>query len=155
LSTAGPATHRRFLVDECENIVDLAPYDLQTAPAITVKLDPQDSGGNTLVAWADYILKPQPSRLGVYTRIKLQEPLPVTANWRRGTERLVEVTGTWGFPEVPSDVQHWTNVVVATWLRKDVAAFSNVFKLDEGQVERASMLPGGAMAGLAHYSRDI
>jgi hypothetical protein len=36
---------------------------------------------------------------------------------------------------VPEDVQHWCNVTVATWLRKDVSAFTDVFNVDEGQVE--------------------
>lgn len=152
---SGAGATRTFLVDQAEGIVDLAPYDLRADQPITVTLDPQDNGGRTLTAWSDYILKPQPTRWGVYGRIMLLEPLPVTANWRRGSTRAVSVTGTWGFPEIPEDVTHWTNVVVATWLRKDVAGFSNVFNIETGQVERAAMLPGGAIAGLYHYGRDV
>jgi hypothetical protein len=158
---SGAGATRKFLVEDLAPYwieagnVDLAPYDLNAGNPITVKIDPQDGGGITLTEWTDYVLKPLPTKHGVYMRIELLGPLPVDPNWRRGRNRAISVTGTWGFPEIPEDVQHWTNVVIATWLRKDVAAFSNVFHLDEGQVERASMLPGGAMAGLAHYGRDL
>lgn len=153
IDPSAPVNTRRFIFDMAEGRLDLEPYDLQTVA--TVKLDPQDAGGTTLTQWSDFIVQPEPKRHGVYTSIKLLPPILVQSNWRRGTTRVLDITGTWGFPAIPQDVAHWTRVVVAAWLRKDVAAFSSVFKIDEGQVERASMLPGGAVAGLRHYERSI
>jgi hypothetical protein len=46
---------RRFVFDPCETRLNLAPYDIQSGQAITVTLDPQDSGGSALTEWTDYV----------------------------------------------------------------------------------------------------
>lgn len=72
---------------------------------------------------------------------------PITHLYMRSTAPLldptyrIQVTGTYGFPSVPADVQQATIVTVGTWLRRDVSAFSQTFALDEARIERPQALP--------------
>jgi hypothetical protein len=77
---SGAGATRKFLVEDLAPYwieagnVDLAPYDLNAGNPITVKIDPQDGGGITLTEWTDYVLKPLPTKHGVYMRIELLGP---------------------------------------------------------------------------------
>jgi hypothetical protein len=149
-----PATNaatRRFVFDLREPRLALSPWDLR---AVTnVVLNPQESGGTPLTEWADYELAPYPAKHGVFTGIDFLTPIPLPVLTKRTTRCVVDVTGSWGFATVPEDVKHWCNVTVAEWLRKDVSAFSNVFNVDAGFLERPAALPAAAVAGLRHYRR--
>lgn len=76
---------------------------------------------------------------------------PVTHIFLRSSAGAVDptyrlsVTGTFGFPSVPADVQQACIITVGTWLRRDVSAFSQTFALDEARIERPQALPQAAM----------
>ena len=50
-------------------------------------------------------------------------------------------------------MKHCAIVTTAIWLRRDVAAFSSTFKLDEDRVERPEGLPSSVRATLASWRR--
>lgn len=57
---------------------------------------------------------------------------------------LMSVTGTWGFPVIPSFVRQACVVTVGIWMRRDIQAFAATFNLDENRVERPRALPSAA-----------
>lgn len=54
---------------------------------------------------------------------------------------VIEVTGNWGFPEVPADIREACIVTVAIWLSRDVTTYSETFISEEGRVEMPRALP--------------
>jgi len=130
--------------------VSLAPYDVQSVSSVQIDTD---VSAITLGS-AEYRLWPQPAADGVYSAIRLMPlSMAVTAiPWRH---RQIQITGVWGFPAVPVDVQHWTLVTVTEWMRKDVAAFSTTYSLAEDKVDRPEMIPSAARAGLDLWKRDV
>lgn len=140
---------RQLELDVRQARCELSPYDLRSAS--TVKIDADTANPTTLVEGTDYRLLPVGKEHGTWTAIRFfQLPTVRSASCHH---RVVEITGTWGFPAVPDEVKHWTNVTVSEWLRKDVAAFSTVFNLQTDQVDRPAMLPQSVIAGLGHYRR--
>jgi hypothetical protein len=129
--------------------LDLAPYDARTVTQVRIDVD---EGSPTTLQSDEWRLFPYPSRDGVYTALRLAPyVIRSRARWQ---QRLVEVTGTWGFASVPQDVKHWTIVSVAEWLRKDVAAFSRVFNLETEQIDLPESLPRAAVVGLSRWRRE-
>lgn len=128
--------------------LSLAPYDLRSVSLI--RMDTDDSSPTTITS-DQYRLWPRPAVNGTYLTILFDGTVGGTRNnWR---DRLVEVTGAWGFAAVPDDVKHAAVVTTAIWLRRDVAAFSSTFNLDEDRVERPETLPSSVRAMLAPYRR--
>lgn len=125
-----------------DGVLSVAPYDIQSVTL--VRLDPDLSPPTTLAA-TQYRLFPYPATDGgVYSGLLLR--------CIRG-ERLVEVTGTFGWSSIPEHVKQAAIVTVGTWMRRDVAAFSTVFKLDEDAVERPEALPSAVRGMLTDFKR--
>lgn len=147
---AGSAGEARTFEYAGGSFLSLSPYDLR---AITrVRLDIDEASPTTLTS-SDYRLYPNPASEGVYTAIRLAPYLIHSST--RWQQRLVEITGTWGFASVPEEVKHWTIVTVALWLRRDVATFESTFSIDEERLERPQALPSAVRAGLSHHKRDV
>ena len=146
---AAAATKRTFRY-RGGNMLDLAPYDLQSATL--VEIDTETSSPTTLVADDDYTFEPFPARDGVYQWMEIPNHT-VDAGCHAKGFREVEITGTWGYAAVPADVKHAAIVTVVTWMRNDVAAFSTTFNLDENRVERPEALPSSVRGTLAGYKR--
>jgi hypothetical protein len=89
----------------------------------------------------------------VYTSLRLQPLTLPTINRIAWRNRQVQITGTWGFPEIPQDVIEATALTVALWLRRDVSAFTTTYNLDESRVERPEALPSAVRAILSNYQR--
>ncbi len=121
----------------------LQPYFARDVTAVSLDSDRTSPLALEESGWR---LRPKPPRDGVYRWLTF----PSYAAPFDG-EREVTVTGDWGFETVPWDVAHWTIVTVATWLRRDVSAFSTTLRLDEDRLERPDALPSAVMRGLARY----
>jgi hypothetical protein len=126
--------------------VDLSPYDIRTATQV------RDLEGPTVLDTDEYLLLPLPSQDGTYFMLELYGSGLTTPRFKH---RRVEVTGDWGFADVPADVEHACIVTVATWLRRDVAAFSTTFSIDEARLERPEALPFAVARSLDSYKRVI
>lgn len=116
------------------HLIDLAPYDLQAASAVTDT--PVGGTATTLVAGTDYDLD-GPYLGGTYLYLRRPSTWTRSANGF-GYSRLA-VTGTWGMAVVPADVRQACVVTVRSWLRRDAAvpAFAT---LDDGR----GIVPGPA-----------
>lgn len=152
---------------EGRGLLSLNPWYARAVTAVTIT-DHGASTPRTLTA-ADYevkFLRPgtteaQQPEDGVYTHLWLPNEID-----RRGhlemlnldrsiaQKRTVTVTGNWGYGTTPDDVEHWCIVTVVIWLRREVAAFSTTFALDEERLERPEALPSAVRAGLRPYGRD-
>lgn len=132
-------------------MIDLAPYDLRAATSVVMRLNGTDQ---TLSADDDYDLRPLPAADGVYRWIQLRRSriFDRMAERREGT---VTVTGDWGFPAVPPEVEHFCVMTVVIWARRDVQAFSATYNLDEGRLERPEALPAAVRAGLRRWRRAV
>ena len=144
---ASSSTARTFEY-EGGGFLDLAPYDIRTVTL--VRMDTDEASPTTLAA-DEYRLYPYPSKNGVYSALRLAPY--VVASRARWQQRLVEVTGTWGFSAVPDDVAHQCIVTVADWLRLNVQAFSRTFSLDEQRLDIPEDLPSSVRAGLGRWKR--
>jgi hypothetical protein len=140
---------RTFQIAHGDEWLSLAPHDLQSASLVQVDTD---TTAYTL-STDEYRFDPPGQPNGVYTSVRLR-PLSVSTSGRQlWPTREVQITGTWGFPSVPEDVKHAAVVTTAIWLRRDVQAFSSVFRLDEGSVERPEALPSAVKGVLAPWRR--
>lgn len=128
--------------------MSLAPYEARTVT--NVRMDSDQASPVTLTA-SQYRLWPVPAPDGTYLTLLFDGTEGSSSSaWR---DRIVEVTGTWGMAAVPEDVRHACVVTAATWFRRDVAAFSTTFKLDEDRVERPEVLPAQVRGLLDRYRR--
>lgn len=146
-STASAGTARKFEY-RGQGYLDLAPYDLQSVTLI--RLDP-DLASPYTVGSNEYRLYPVHTPQGVYTAIRLDPVLAYTAS--RWLYRICEVTGTWGFPSVPSEVEHATILTVNNWLKLDVTAYESVLSTDENELERPAGIPSRARNLLLPFVR--
>jgi len=125
-------------------ILSLAPFDLRELTEVRVDVDTD----SPVTLAADEVRLP-PSSSGTYTRLRLAPHLSRSGtNW---AELLVEVKGKWGFAEVPPNVKQAAILTVATWLRRDVSAFSTTLRLEEDRLERPDALPTTAARLLDPY----
>lgn len=132
-------------------ILDLAPYDCRSVSAVVLDTDLGASDQTTLET-TDFALRPLPVRDGVYQWLRLPNH-GVADSPGRFPERQVTVTGTWGFAAVPENVAHACIVTVAIWLRRDVAAFSTTFSINEDRLERPEAMPSAVIGLLSPYRR--
>lgn len=138
-------------------VLNLAPYDLREATA--VELHPETAGPVTLTSGVDYITEPANPRDGVYTDLHLR-PLRVT--WT-STAAInfgyvtVDVTGSWGYLEVPEDVRQACLLAVTSALRENVQAFGGAIQpnsFGDGVNDAISFAPG-VRGLLARYRRTL
>jgi hypothetical protein len=96
--------------------IDFGQYDAQSVTAVTVETQP--TGGSVVLSSATLQWQPQPVEqwYGVYTSIKIWAP---TWSWGvpyiAGIEHTAQVTGVWGFPSVPADVEGACVETVKEW----------------------------------------
>lgn len=122
----------------------LAPYE---ARSISQLRWDTDTTSPTTASSTDYWL----DGIGPTYQTLMLPSLSVTDTPGRVSRRTVEITGSWGFETVPYDVEHAVIVTVAMWLRRDVAAFSTTFSIDEQRLERPEALPSSVRGLLAPY----
>lgn len=142
------------------DVLDLAPYELRTLTAATV--DPDLEGGVALTA-VQYRLSPYPPRDGTFFGLRLSGlPTPKTANTTTsgvGTPlafftRRLDITGNWGMQTVPTEVQHYANLTVESWvhLRRD-GGVAQAEAFGGSPTPRADDLPPAARWGLRRWMR--
>lgn len=159
------STTRRFELPNGSTFLDLDPYDLSNASALTVKLNPEETGGGTtLTVTRDYQLTPTQPR-DTYMGIRINPEVSGLHNSdtaRNFGYTLVDVTSaSWGFSAVPADVKRACIVAVAANLDRRLDAFGITQDLvdpDAGiQPLRAASfaIPTASLAMLAPYRRHV
>lgn len=120
---------RRFRVRPDERtrfgsyLVDLSPYDLRTASAVS--LHPEETSPTTLTAGTDYVLGPEPADEGVYTALQLYGGLSLSSTLRnRFGFAYLDITGAWGFAAPPANVKRAAKLCVLAWMDRAVAEYA-------------------------------
>lgn len=65
----------------------------------------------------------------------------------------VVISASFGWAEIPEDVQQAVLTAVGIWYERDVAHFTTTFELDERRVERPEALPSAARGMLENYAK--
>lgn len=96
--------------------IDFGNYDAQSVSAVTVETQP--TGGSVVLSSAilQYQLTPVEQWYGVYTGVTIYAP---TGSWGQpyvaGIQHTAQVTGVWGWPSVPADVEDACVETVKEW----------------------------------------
>jgi len=98
----------------------LAPYSLRSVTSIVFDTDGTSPGNQTITA-DQYRLFPREPQDGVYTHVEFRNLSPATRtseiDYRPSRE--VTITGAWGYPAIPDDVEHACTLAVVFRLRND------------------------------------
>ncbi len=138
----------------CAYLVDFGHFDLRTATAIS--LHPESSSPTVLTALEDYALveDTNPDAAGVHTGLELAAAVSLASDVAsRFGFAYLDITGNWGFPTVPIDVEELCKVQVAIHLRREVQAFTKTYRLDAGFLERPESIASHVRQGLNRWSR--
>lgn len=91
-----------------------------------VTLSPEDQDWVLNATTPDWIGEPYETLNGAYTSIRLSPFYPYVSKTQiRFLDVLVDVTGNWGFQNVPAAVKWATIVTVRSWLRRDLSSYAN------------------------------
>lgn len=135
--------------------VDLNPYDLRTASAVT--LHPESSSPLLLVAGTDYNLGPLPTVFGTYYLVYLAATLSsVSATMTQFGYALIDVAGAWGFASVPADIERACLVTVGAWYRGEQTVTGGQFTTPGDVVfpETVDSLPRAALRLAKPFKRQ-
>lgn len=122
-------------------------YDLR---AVTLAQIDTDLTPVTL-ATTDYVLQPLQPREGVYTWMKL--PNHAASEW---SPREVTITGNWGFPSIPADVEEACILTVIDRLKRDVSGYTqSAYSEDAATILRPISIPLAARRLLDPYRRPL
>lgn len=151
------ATTRRFAVTDYR--CDLTPYDLQPTPVPTVVLHPETDQPYVLDT-SQYVLKPVNPQRGVHQAIQFSGFLVIISQTLMAFgHALLDVTGTWGFPEIPDDVVRAANVTVASWVTRTAPGVSGTYGIPMSSGQGAMTyrndwdIPWAACKLLSRYRR--
>lgn len=96
--------------------IDFGNYDAQSVSAVSVET--QATGGNIALNATILQYQPQPVEqwYGVYTGVQIYSPTSAWgAPYMAGMEHTAQVTGVWGFPTVPPDIEDACIETVKEW----------------------------------------
>jgi hypothetical protein len=148
---AAPET-RRFLlqpddVDERSLMID----DLAELDSVELKLR-----DGTLVETCDLNLVDAKthSRRPNQPVVELEFIPGFATSARIARHQAVDVTATWGWPQIPTRATYWAMQTIAAWSTKDLSKFSASYRLDAQRIEIPRLLPDAAKAGLKMLRRD-
>lgn len=127
--------------------LSLAPYDCSSVTSVQRLLYDDTPVTLGAIQWRAWPVQPVD---GVYTAIRIWGTVPQSVGIK---PTIISVTGNWGFPSVPEDVKAACIETVTTWLRRDVAAFSTTYNIDEARLERPEVMPASAARKLDYYRR--
>lgn len=103
----------------CDRLI-LVPHEIRTVSQIRINPD----GDEPIVLEAsDYQLAPNPAEHGTYHRVRLR-PGVFTVEADAWNRTLVEITGDWGFAEIPENVREAAIVSVVHNMRTSVGQYS-------------------------------
>lgn len=137
-----------------DGLVTFGPYDLQSASL--VQIDTDGAVTATTLDASQYQLGPVDAPYGVYGSLRFYTFTvgPILRQWAGSIPRQVSVTGTWGFPAVPADVEQATLITVAKWFKRDQVAWTNEYPVPQGPSDGQN-LPYDARMLLQPYKRFV
>lgn len=137
--------------------IDFGDYDAATVSAVVAETQP--TGGNTTldISTLQYQAQPVEKWNGVYTGIVVFSPASMWgAAFAAGIQHTATVTGVWGFPSVPADVESMCVETVKEWYLTGYAVTNAVgIPGESDQVVQGPrhQLPYSVKQGLTRYSK--
>lgn len=164
-TTTSGSTTRRFMIPHTSRVIDLNPYDLNSASGLVVVLNPDEaSGGTTLTASTQYRLNPV-NLTDTYTSITVSadvSSLHTGQDARRYGYSIASITSAaWGFSSVPTDVKRAAIIAIAANMDRRLDGFGGVQDLVESDIGLQPLrapsfaLPTATIALLAPYRRTV
>lgn len=142
-------TTKRFMVTSYR--CDFSPWDLRVTgmtPIVTLHpetVNPYVLTPQTATTNAQYIFKPVNPERGVYQSLQFSGFLVIVSMTLMAFNfALVDITGDWGFPSVPEDVNRACVITVGSWLTRTAPGASGAW----GVPAQASM---GAMPRVSDW----
>jgi len=132
-----------------KNRVRFFPYFLESATSVV--LSPESFVRTLDPTVPDYFLEPQVTLEGCYTSLRVSPWVPqVSPTSMRFGYPYVDITGNWGYQEVPAAVQLGALIAVRSWMLRDATTYGEVIQYsDPGVLPR----PNGTYA-LPHAARE-
>jgi len=150
-------TQRRFLPAEeaaaksftyqGRGVLNIAPFVLRSVDSVQIDTD---GDSPTTLASDEYAMRPLGTIDGVYTRLVLRGYSVTRSDanqWPQ--ERVVQVTGDWGYPSVPEPVERACILSVASMIARTAAR--GQFMDSDVSPSSGPMLPGMAKSLLEPY----
>lgn len=108
-----------------DNLITFGKWDLQSVSQ--VQIDTDAASTPSTLSNTQYQLLPLDAPNGVYSALKFYTytPGPVLRQLAGGLYRQVAITGLWGFPSVPEDVEQAAIITAAKWFRRDQVAWAD------------------------------
>jgi hypothetical protein len=138
--------------------VDLYPYDVRSITSAELHYGAADQ--QNLVVGTDIVVEPLATATPTspYPHVLLSPNLVVATGtaWANFGYADLRITGLWGWPQMPKDVDYACVVTVASWLRRDVTEFALEMGDARGLAPEAPAtfaLPMAAVRVLEHYRR--
>lgn len=120
---------KRFKVDAYR--VDFSPWDLRAdSTSFQVKLHPETNAPLVLTDGsnfgnAQYMFKPVHPERGLYQSLQFSGFLVIVSQTLMAFNyALVDITGDWGFPTIPEDVNRACAITVGSWLTRSAPGVS-------------------------------
>lgn len=127
-------------------------WDLQTATQ--VQIDTDTASTPTTIPDTQYQLGPVSKPNGVYTMLRFYTfSVGPILRQAMGIPRQVAVTGTWGWPSIPADVEQACIIAASKWFKRDQVSYSN--ELPVPAPSDGLNLPLDARVLLAPYRRPL
>lgn len=138
-------------------LVSLSPYDLRTVTSAS--LHPETSSPVVLTENSDYVLHTVSPQDGTYTDLLVyQMSLSQSTLLNRFGFAFLDITGAWGFPSIPSDVEQACIDTVKSWLEREYASSGWAGQGSDGRTQLPGLpqgfsLPRRAIDRLRRYQR--
>ena len=140
--------------------INFGMYDAQSISGVAIDTQGGAAGTALSATVPDYQVLEVDEFDGVYTGIDVYQSAasyPYSTTPYKYGKRLAQVTGIWGWPSVPADVEHGCTATVNEWLEGDYRHVGNTGFTgdnDYGQVTGArQVLPGWVMRMLETYQK--
>jgi hypothetical protein len=137
--------------------IDFGDYDASTITAVTSETQP--TGGNVVldVTTLQYQAQPVEKWNGVYIGVAVFSPsTSLGLPFQSGIQHTASVTGVWGWPSVPPDVESMCVETVLEWYRTGYTVTNAVGipgESDQPASGPRHTLPWGVKQGLARYQK--
>jgi hypothetical protein len=135
--------------------IDFGQWDAQSITAVTAETQPTGANLALDATILQYMAMPVEKWYGVYSSIVVYSPTAAFgAPYIAGIQHTCSVTGTWGWPSVPGDVESMCVESVLEWYRAGYTVQSGIGipgESDQPVAGPRHMLPWSVKQGLDRY----
>jgi hypothetical protein len=137
-----------------DGLIRFGGWDLQAVTGAGVQIDTDAASTPTTIPSTQYQLGPVSAPNGVYSYLRFYTfSIGPILRQAMGIPRQVAITGTWGWPSIPADVENAAIITVAKWRKRDQVSYASEFPTPAPS--DGLNLPLDARVLLAPYRRPL